>query len=329
MQDEVFETFRRLVKERNPELMKILNVDREPLIPVRMRPSTTRSTSKIPGVIQMVTVSRDFAEVQVGISEKLGILLSSEDANKSQILKELSDEIGWEGIAQLFQCLLKNTGAVDDVVMADLEKHSAGKPQYGIKVVPYGCYQSGKGGYFEVVMYDCEDETNNTPIDFETQIQKVLYVWFLLHPRQKMTLDDFEKLIREKDDHFADFAESMYKMGGKFAQRYLVHQDDTGRQRFTKEFNSLKSNIANHIMIAWKKIGGRGILDWYTIQSVGKREANENSMSYFINLFPENIIFQPCPVMGYGRLSGTIDLENCRMPDGKFPLVEKEDELRD
>jgi hypothetical protein len=323
MQDKVFETFQRLLKNQDPELMKILKADRESPIPVRLRQRSDNKLSLGPNVIQMVTVTRSFDSVRVDISTKLQRLLNDPNCNKGDVLKELSNDIGWQGMAQLFHHLLSVMEPAD-LIASDkqLELYSAGKPQYGIKVVPYGDYRNGKGGYFHVVMYDCADENIEASINFETQIQKVLYVWFLLHPRQKMTFDDFDKLIREKDAHLPELAKGLYKMGGNFAQKYLEPKDPLGREKLLKDFNSVKSNIASWIKKAWEEIGGRGILEWYTIQSEGKREANENSMSYFINLFPDNIKFPPCRISTYGRVTDTIDLEKCRMNQGTYPSID-------
>jgi len=323
MQDKIFETFQRLLEDRDPELMKILKADREPSIPVRSRQRPGNQGGLGFGVIHMVTIQRDFDTVREDIVSKLQRLQNDPNCNKGDILKELSNDIGWQGVGQLFLYLLKERGS-EDLIPSDnqLELHSARKPQYGIKVIPYKDYGSGRLGYFDVVMYDCADENIQTSIDFETQIQKVLYVWFLLHPRQKIQLYDFEKIILDNGQYpqLLNLAKSLYKEGGKFAKRYFSSGNVEGRKYFLKDFNSLKSNIATHVENAWKKIGGRGIVEWYTIQSEGKREANENSMSYFINLLPGKIKFTPCRIK-YGQGAGTIDLEKCRMGQGLFPSI--------
>ena len=68
---------------------------------------------------------------------------------------------------------------------------------------------------------------------------------------------------------------------------------------------------------AWKKLGGQGRLEWYTIQEKYEgtnlqKEESETESTYLLNLDSKQIVFSNCDIY---------DPQKCRMDEGTYKKV--------
>ena len=288
MEDRIFDLFRELVNGRDGELARLLGVSR---VPVRRRASS--SSSSIPGLIHMVTVNSDFTSTRRDILDELESMMADPNCDKKAILDKLGEKLSWQGIAELFYFLLKRDGSLDDVsneLSKDRwENYSMEKPHYKIKIVKRDDSGHNTIGDFDVNLYDGQGGVAN--IRFGTQLDKVLYVWFLLHPRQQMTIEDLWKEIYDKNPDversIIRMSRLMYTELNTIIGKELVRD----KMRFANEFRKIKSRINTNIKAAWEEIGSMGRPEWYTLEGNENRNPNMKDSLYHVNLYQDSIIF--------------------------------------
>ena len=185
MEDRIFEVFRDLVNRRDGELARLLGVSP---VPVRHR---AKASQGIPGAINMVIVNKGFDVTRADILEELQMMLNNPNCDKKEVLDKLSEKLSWQGIGELFYFLMKQDGSLK-VVAGELENkvwedYSMELPHYTIEVEKRKESGSNTIGDFDVNLVDKQFGVKT--IKFDTQLDKVVYVWFLLHPRQQMTIE--------------------------------------------------------------------------------------------------------------------------------------------
>ena len=100
-----------------------------------------------------------------------------------------------------------------------------------------------------------------------------------------------------------------------FAKKYI----GTGAswEDFNKDFPHIKTRIMAVVEQAWKKLGGQGRLEWYTIQEKYEgtnlqKEESETESTYLLNLDSKQIKFSNCDIH---------DPKKCRMDEGTYKKV--------
>ena len=318
MQDYIIETLRKLLKERDPELIKILlNADRDSSTPVRIRrhippkPISQQSDPLLKMVIPLPTVDEDLITKGNAISVLDSMLEKLEGkgeeakkpVDKGEMLEKLKDLYGWQGVARMFYLLLERAGK--DVLTNDTEiwNMSARRPQYKIIIKENSEYGSGVIGSYRVFFSDGENEDEE--IRFISSKHKIIYVWFLLHPRQLMTINQIVSGVEHQPDSMKSVNQLLYK------KEYKLSCNDN--------YTQIVSHIGRAVKTAWENKGARGSLDWYTIQGgeKGKQvETKDNDakqkpdyIRYYLNL-PKGSV-----KIDYSqrnkRMSGAQRLEDC------------------
>ena len=284
-EDQIFNVFRDMVNRRDEELCRLLGVSRHPV-----RPRSQPSSPRIPGLIEMVTVNTPFETTKKDILEELRELMTNPKTNKEEVLNKLGKKLSWQGMAELFYLLMRREGAINEVEkeLESWEDYSMEQPHYRIKVVkrPYhGCNSIGK---YDVMLIDRNlDDRNGKMIEFKTRLEKTLYVWFLLHPRQQMTIDDLWEEMRDDNKKIMEVAKLIYgdlhKIKGTTAT--------SNKQSFSGQFRKLKSRINTAINDAWESGGRKGRTEWYTIQGTENKNPNFKDSIYHMNLLEDLISF--------------------------------------
>lgn len=288
MEDRIFNLFRELVNRRDGELARLLGVSR---VPVRHRASS--SGLSIPGLTHMVTVNTSFTSTRRDILDELKSMMDDPFCDKKAILDKLGEKLSWQGIAELFYILMKRDGSLvdvsDELLDERWENYSMEKPHYKIKVAKRNDSGHNTIGDFDVNLFDGQGGV--VTIKFGTQLDKVLYMWFLLHPRQQMTIDDLWKEIYDENSEverpIIRMSRLMYTELNTIIGRDIVRN----RKMFNDEFRKIKSRINTNIKAAWEQIGSMGRPEWYTLEGNLNKNPNKKDSLYHINLYPDSIIF--------------------------------------
>lgn len=213
---------------------------------------------------------------------------------------------------------------------------------YTIKVMydGYVIPTAYSGGYYNVCLVSPNGQTKE--INFRYGRDKVLYTWFLLHPRQFMTKEaiwcpDDPTKTAFNNQHLMDMSKMMYPeeennpLINYIENRNWKNKDASRDKRtlidFKQNFSMIKRNINAYVRQAWMELGGDGGDVWYTVQEefettdqIAKRKTVPSR--YLINLDGANISYinknQPD-----SNDSIPIDrkLTSCRMPEGKYQKV--------
>lgn len=169
----------------------------------------------------------------------------------------------------------------------------------------------------------------DVPLSFEYKLDKLIYMWFLLHPRQLMTKRDIWCPDNEMNNAFANeqlkkLADLMFPENCK--NPILEHTGNTEAHKnwkykdFDGKFSGIKGRI--HKMIE-EKLNGKADSVMFDIQEKeqtpekkASRKADNTPSRYLINLDEKNITFSKFEP-GHEHK----DLEQCRMPEGKYQKV--------
>lgn len=322
MEERLIEAFRRLFKEHNAELKEIINGANNSVIRRYFRPSQRQMDLSL-STLGMV-IANPFASPNVPNQTRQDILNKIEDILNSgdavSALNELASVLDDKGLGKLFRLILRDAqekGRIENLLESEeWESHSKAKAHYYIEIERLDEVKRGNVGRFNINL--CASEKKET-IDFENKIHKVIYLWFLLHPRQLMT----KKNIWNPDfgyyfcnDKLEELSKLMYPEGfsiNSFANKYI----GTGAswEDFNKDFPHIKTRIMAVVEQVWKKLGGQGLLEWYTIQEKyeGTNQKKEESESaYLLNLDSSHIVFSNCD---------KYDPRKCRMPQGTYQQI--------
>lgn len=210
---------------------------------------------------------------------------------------------------------------------------------YTIKVMydGYVIPTAYSGGYFDVCLVSPDGQTKT--INFRYGRDKVLYTWFLLHPRLFMTKEtiwcpDDPTRTAFNNQHLMEMSKMMYPeeeynpLINYIEKRSWKNKDASGDKRtlidFKKNFSMIKRNINAYVRKAWMELGGEGDDFWYTVQE--EFETPDHiairktvSSRYLINLDGDNISFinknQPDST---DAIPSNRKLTSCRMEEGKY-----------
>ena len=186
------------------------------------------------------------------------------------------------------------------------------------------------GGYFDVCLVSPDGQTKT--INFRYGRDKVLYTWFLLHPRQFMTKEaiwcpDDPTKTAFNNQHLMDMSKMMYpEEENNPLINYIENRNwkNKGASRdkrtlinFKDDFSMIKRNINAFVKQAWMELGGEGNEVWYTI---AKRDPVPSR--YLIELDGKSISFinknQPDST---DAIPSNRKLTSCRMEEGKYQEV--------
>ena len=196
------------------------------------------------------------------------------------------------------------------------------------------------GGYFDVCLVSPDGQTK--VIKFRYGRDKVLYTWFLLHPRQFMTKEaiwcpDDPTRTAFNNQHLMEMSKMMYpKVEYNPLINYIENRSwknkDASRDKrtlidFKQNFSMIKRNINAYVRQAWVELGGDGGDVWYTVQEefettdqIAKRKTVPSR--YLINLDGANISYinknQPDST---DAIPSNRKLTSCRMEEGKYQEV--------
>lgn len=196
------------------------------------------------------------------------------------------------------------------------------------------------GGYYNVCLVSPNGQTKE--INFRYGRDKVLYTWFLLHPRQFMTKEaiwcpDDPTRNAFNNQHLMEMSKMMYPkveynpLINYIENRSWKNKDASRGKRtlidFKQSFSMIKRNINAYARQAWMELGGDGGDVWYTVQEefetpdqIAKRKTVPSR--YLINLDGANISYinknQPDST---GSIPIDRKLTSCRMPEGKYQKV--------
>ena len=313
MQDKIYDTFRRLFENRDPELMKILDKGRDSSASAFTRQVNTPISSFPSGTMGFIVhgiQKEDTKKTAIKILENM----VEKDCDKGEILQRLNDLCGWQGLAQMFHLLLSrsdlpplDTLKTDD----DLWEMSAKVPQYHIKVEKNQDFQHQVGGFYKVWMCDkkSDGEGNEVEIRFTSRIHKAIYIWMLLHPRQAMTRAQINEGMKHSKG-----GTSFYNM------LYKSDFEDLSAEQYTQAF----SHIKRAIKTAWNSMGSRGDNIWYNIEGGTDKSAavggktNEENKRYYINLIADVI-----DIREGNRRKTALSLEDFRMTAGTYTPIDE------
>ena len=167
------------------------------------------------------------------------------------------------------------------------------------------------------------------PLSFKYKLDKLIYIWFLLHPRQLMTKRSIWCLDNEMNNAFANeqlkkLADLMFPENCK--NPIFEHTGNTEAHKnwkykdFDGKFSGIKGRIHNMIE---EKLNGKADSVMFDIQEKEQtlekkvsRKADNTPSRYLINLDEKYITSLPFP-KGHEHK----DLTQCRMPKGTYKEV--------
>ena len=209
---------------------------------------------------------------------------------------------------------------------------------YTIKVMydGYVIPTAYSGGYYNVGLVSPDGQTK--VINFRYGRDKVLYTWFLLHPRQFMTKEAIwcpDDPIRTAfaNQNLMDMSKKMYPQDDNnplinYIQNKNWKKGISGGNRtlvdFKQDFSQRKWNINAYVKQAWMELGGEGDDFWYTVQEefetpdhIAKRKTVPSR--YLIKLDDANISY--INKNQQKDIPSKFDLTSCRMEEGKYDKV--------
>lgn len=313
MKDRLFEVFCDLVNRRDGELATLFGVSP---VPVRHR---AKASQNIPGLTHMVIINKDFDVTRADILDELQKMLSDPNCDKKKVLDKLSEKLSWQGIGELFYLLMQRNGSLDTVAgelkNPKWEDYSMEKPHYTIEVEKRKESGSNTIGDFDVNLVDKQYGVKT--IKFDTQLDKVVYVWFLLHPRKQMTIMNLWEVTQRKIDaqenDMIQMSRVLYSLLNKVVNSRIIEN----WTNFSNEFRKMKSRINKNVEDAWRELGGKGRPGWYWIEGTKDKNPNHKDSQYHVNLDPDHIVFKPV-----GR--DFDKLTRFRVEAGHYPSVDED-----
>jgi hypothetical protein len=317
MQDIEFELFRRLFENRDPELMEILNEgDDSPVAAFQDQPSTPCQPVGF-GAFGFLLQNTSVSDTKRSVIDQLQQMMD-DNCNEGEIMQELEKLCGKQGVAKILQLLIRQIGLESLEGNDDLWEMSAQQPQYHIEIRENKDFQNGVDGVCQIVMCDHKDHKEQV-IRFTSGLQKAIYIWMLLHPRQAMTRAQINKGLKHQ------IAGSNGKLVSFYEMLYGVESKEVTAEDFTQLF----AHIKRALNTTWKNLNSKGDLKWYTIErcpdnlaKVTPDAKNEDVHHYYINL-PSNYI----TIIEERNRSYSYSIDNTRegdfrMPEGTYPPIE-------
>ena len=329
MEEKLIETLRGLVTEHDVELAEMLRnsdkmaEERDRLFNSLLQNNnhSTKSRNKDLGLGMVVMGMHSLRQSKRDSLNKLVELVqqNASYADLNNFLNtSLTSEIKNKLIIYLAQQLAQQTCITelsDEVVTAEIKinYHTGWKPGRN----SHGPYQ------IELVI-----NNEDVPLSFKNKIDQLIYMWFLLHPRQLMTKRGIWCPDDEMHNAFAN--EQLKKLAGlMFPENcknpileYTANSEVDKNWKyddFNKKFSGIKNRI--HKMIE-EKLNGEADSVMFDIQEKeqtpekkASRKADNTPSRYLINLDEINIKFHSLP-RGHEH-----DLKSCRMPKGKYQEV--------
>lgn len=330
MEERLIETLRRLVTEHDVELAEMLRnsdkmaEERDRLLNSLLQNNNHSTESRnLDFGLRMVVRGMDSLRQSKRDSLNKLIELVQQNASYADLNSFLNTSLTSEIKNKLIIYLTKKFGQQagitelsDEVVTAEI-KISYDK-KWTSSLNSHGPYQ------IELVI-----NNEDVPLSFEYKLDKLIYMWFLLHPGQLMT----KRGIWCPDDkmHNAFANEQLKKLAGlMFPENcknpLLEHTENSDAEKnwkyddFDDKFSGIKTRIHNMIE---KKLNGKADSVMFDIQEEnqtpgkkGNRKADNTQSRYLINLDEKDIKF---PEFKVGHKHK--DLTQCRMPKGTYQEV--------
>ena len=185
--------------------------------------------------------------------------------------------------------------------------------------------RNSKGPYQIKLVINKED----VPLSFKYKIDQLIYMWFLLHPRQLMTKRGIWCPDNDMNNAFAN--ERLKKLADLIfpedcknpISEHTENSDEDNNWKyvdFDKKFSGIKNRIHNMIE---EKLNGKADSVIFDIQEEkqtpekkASRKADNTPSCYLINLDEKNITFLSFK-LGHEHK----DLTHCRMPKGTYKEV--------
>lgn len=325
MEERLFEKFLELIEKRDEEIGYILGYSSfEYFYRRRMLFRISRG----------LPVDEDDNEIQE--------LLRKRHANR--ILDRLQNKMRSGASKSAIEDYIKKRTPECDIIKLKVHLFKCVKPStsqacsYKIQVMYDGHVipTAYSGGIYNVYMVSPEGKTEM--IDFRYGRDKVLYTWFLLHPRQFMTKQtiwcpDNPTRTAFANQNLMDMSKKMYPQDNinpliNYIQNKNWKKGKSGGNRtlveFKNDFSQRKWNINAYVEQAWMKLGGEGNETWYTVQK--EFETSEHITKgktvpsrYLIKLDGANI-----SIINKNQqysIPSNYDLTQCRM-EGKYDKYE-------
>lgn len=330
MEERLIETLRRLVTEHDVELAEMLrNCDmmaeeRDRLFNSLLQNSnhSTKSRNQDFGLGMVVMGMHSLRQSKRDSLNELRELMQ-QNASYAELNSFLNSRLTSETKNKLIIYLAKQlaqhaciTELSDEVVTAEI-KISYNK-KWTSSPNSHGPYQ------IELVI-----NGEHMPLSFKYKLDKLIYIWFLLHPRQLMTKRSIWCPDNEMNNAFAN--EQLKKLAGlmfpeKCKDPLLEHTENSDADRnwkyddFKDKFFGIKTRIHNMIE---EILNGKADSVMFDIQEEnqtpgkkGNRKADNTQSRYLINLDEKDIKF---PEFKVGHKHK--DLTQCRMPKGTYQEV--------
>lgn len=330
MEERLIETLRRLVTEHDVELAEMLRnsdkmaEERDRLLNSLLQ-NNNHSTESRNLDFGLRMVVRGMDSLRQSKRDSLNKLreLVQQNASYAELNSFLNNRLTSETKNKLIIYLIKQLGQQACITeLSDEDVSAEIKISYDKK---WTSRPNSHGPYQIELVINGE----HMPLSFEYKLDKLIYMWFLLHPGQLMTKRGIWCPDNELNNAFAN--EQLKKLAGlMFPENcknpLLEHTANSDLDKnwkyenFDKQFFGIKGRI--HKMID-EKLNGRVDSVMFDIQeeeqtpgNKGSRKADNKPSCYLINLDKNNIIF---PKFEVGHKHK--DLTQCRMPKGTYQEV--------
>ena len=330
MEERLIETLRRLVTEHDVELAEMLRnsdkmaEERDRLLNslLQINNHSTKSRNQCFGLGMVVKGMHSLRQSKRDSLNKL-VELVEQNASYAELNSFLNNRLTSETKNKLIIYLTKQLGQQACITeLSDEDVSAEIKISYDKK---WTSRPNSHGPYQIELVINGE----HMPLSFEYKLDKLIYMWFLLHPGQLMTKRGI--WCPDDDMHNAFANEQLKTLAGlmfpeKCKDPLLEHTENSDvdknwkYENFDKQFSGIKGRI--HKMID-EKLNGRVDSVMFDIQeeeqtpgNKGSRKADNKPSRYLINLDEKNITFSKFEP-GHEHK----DLEQCRMPEGKYQKV--------
>ena len=330
MEERLIETLRRLVTEHDVELAEMLRnsdkmaEERDRLLNSLLQNNnhSTESRNQDFGLGMVVMGMHSLRQSKRDSLNKLRELVQ-QNASYAELNSFLNNRLTSETKNKLIIYLTKQLGQQACITeLSDEDVSAEIKISYDKK---WTSSPNSHGPYQIELVINGE----HMPLSFKYKLDKLIYMWFLLHPGQLMTKRGI--WCPDDDMHNAFANEQLKKLAGlmfpeKCKDPLLEHTENSDADRnwkyddFKDQFSGIKTRIHNMIE---KKLNGKADSVMFDIQEEnqtpgkkGNRKADNTQSRYLINLDEKDIKF---PEFKVGHKHK--DLTQCRMPKGTYQEV--------
>lgn len=329
MEERLIETLRRLVTEHDVELAEMLRnsdimaEERDRLLNSLLQNNNHRTKSRNQdfGLGMVVMGMHSLRQSKRDSLNELRELVQ-QNASYAELNNFLNSKLTSETKNELIIYLAKQVAQQPCITELSNENVTA-----EIKINYHTGWKPGRnshGPYQIKLVINNED----VPLSFKYKIDQLIYMWFLLHPRQLMTKRGIWCPDNEMNNDFANeqlkklarflFPDNCKNPISEHTENSEAHKN-WKYKNFDRKFSGIKNRI--HKMIE-EKLNGRADSVMFDIQEEeqipekkANRKADNKPSRYLLNLHKKSIIFHSFP-RGHKK-----NLKSCRMPKGTYKKV--------